>query len=88
MTGGAQEIEVKYRVFDLGALVSALAARGAALSPPVRQDAQAYAQPGWDYGQSKIGIVFARLRTQDGRHLFKPEAKSQACPLGQLLALE
>jgi adenylate cyclase class 2 len=82
VTGAAQEIEVKYRVFDLGALVSALAARGVVLSPPVRQDDQAYAQPGWDYGQSKIGIVFARLRTQDGRHLFtvkKPFANEQAC---------
>ncbi|WP_260478302.1 class IV adenylate cyclase [Nonomuraea sp. WAC 01424] len=83
MTGAAQEIEVKYRVGDLDALVSALAARGAALSPPVWQDDQAYAQPGWDYGQSKIGVVFARLRTtENGRHLFtvkKPLANEQAC---------
>ncbi|GGT42593.1 class IV adenylate cyclase [Nonomuraea spiralis] len=48
----------------------------------MRQDDQAYAQPGWDYGQSKIGVVFARLRTQDGRHLFtvkQPVANEQAC---------
>ncbi|MFI6928092.1 class IV adenylate cyclase [Nonomuraea spiralis] len=83
MTGAAQEIEVKYRVGDLDALVSALAARGAALSPPVWQDDQAYAQLGWDYGQSKIGVVFARLRTtENGQHLFtvkKPLANEQAC---------
>lgn len=82
MTGEAQEIEVKYRVSDLEALEFALARRGAVLSPPVRQDDQAYAEPGWTYEQSKIGRAFARLRTQDGRHLFtvkKPLANEMAC---------
>ena len=36
----------------------------------------------WEYGQSKIGVAFARLRTQEGQHLFtvkKPVAIEQAC---------
>jgi adenylate cyclase, class 2 len=65
-----REIEVKYRVFDLAALESELARRGAALSRPVRQDDQAYAPRGWAYGQPKTGVVFARLRSEDDRCLF------------------
>jgi adenylate cyclase class 2 len=70
VTGGAQEIEVKYRVGDLLALEDALTRRGVTLSAPTRQDDQAYAPAGWDYGRSKIGVAFARLRTQQDRHLF------------------
>jgi adenylate cyclase class 2 len=36
----------------------------------VRQDDQAYAPDEWQYGMSKIGVPFARLRTQGGQHLF------------------
>ncbi|MER7211570.1 class IV adenylate cyclase [Streptosporangium sp. NPDC000239] len=78
----AQEIEVKYRVRDLVALEEALARRGVILSPPVRQDDQAYAENGWTYEQSKIGVTFARLRTQHGRHLFtikRPLDNAMAC---------
>ncbi|MFC3985470.1 class IV adenylate cyclase [Streptosporangium jomthongense] len=78
----AQEIEVKYRVRDLVALEEALARRGVILSPPVRQDDQAYAENGWTYEQSKIGVTFARLRTQRGRHLFtikRPLDNAMAC---------
>jgi len=67
---GVQEIEVKYKVSDAAALVRVLAARGVTMSAPVRQDDQAYAPIGWTYGQSKIGVPFARLRTENGRHLF------------------
>ncbi len=77
-----QEIEVKYRVGDLGALENALAERGAILSAPARQDDQAYAEDGWTYAQPKIGRTFARLRTQDGRHLFtvkRPLNNAMAC---------
>jgi adenylate cyclase class 2 len=77
-----QEIEVKYRLFDLGALEDALAGHRVVLSALAHQDDQAYAQPGWFYGQSKIGVAFARLRTQDGRHLFTvktPLANEMAC---------
>lgn len=72
MSGGVVEIEVKYRVDDrdLPALERAVAARGAVLSSPVHQDDQAFAPRGWSYGQDKVGVPFARLRTEDGRHVF------------------
>ncbi|WP_231931689.1 class IV adenylate cyclase [Micromonospora echinospora] len=76
------EVEVKYQVGDFAALEAALAARGIALSAPVFQDDQAYARVGWDYGQSKIGVPFARLRTERGRHLLTvktPVANEQSC---------
>ncbi|MDF5756568.1 class IV adenylate cyclase [Spongiactinospora sp. TRM90649] len=82
MTENAQEVEVKYAVRDLAALEAALIRRGAVLSPPALQDDQAYAQPGWEYGQSKIGVTFARLRTQHDRHLFtikRPLDNAMAC---------
>jgi adenylate cyclase class 2 len=66
----AREIEVKYRVSDPAVLEAALRSRGLAFSPPVHQDDQAYAQDGWHYGMSKLDVSFARLRTQDLRHLF------------------
>lgn len=50
--------------------------------PPVHQDDQAYAQYGWCYGMSKLGVAFARLRTQDDRHLFtlkRPTDNELAC---------
>lgn len=77
-----QEIEVKYRVADEAALIEALTQRGVLLSQPVRQDDQAYAPAGWAYGMSKIGVPFARLRTQDGAHLFtvkRPVDNEMAC---------
>jgi adenylate cyclase class 2 len=76
------EIEVKYRVDDESALLQALHLQDVRLSPPVRQDDQAYAPAGWRYGMSKIGVPFARLRTQDGRHLFtvkRPIGNEMAC---------
>ncbi|MEN3308788.1 MAG: adenylate cyclase, class 2 [Micromonosporaceae bacterium] len=77
-----QEVEVKYRVLDVEALIAVLAARHVRLSAPFRQDDQAYAPAGWQYGQPKVNVPFARLRTQDGRHLFtvkKPVANEMAC---------
>ncbi|WP_200211367.1 class IV adenylate cyclase [Micromonospora coerulea] len=82
MTDGIREIEVKYRVDEPAALVRALHARGVALSEPLRQDDQAYAALGWTYGQSKVGAAFARLRTENGRHVFcvkKPLDNELAC---------
>lgn len=82
MASGAREIEVKYRLDDLPALEAALAARGAVLSAPTRQDDQAFAEAGWEYGQPKVGVAFARLRTEDGRHLFtlkKPLENELSC---------
>ena len=77
-----QEIEVKYRVYDLEALERELATRGAALSRPVRQDDQAYAPQGWAYGLPKTGVAFARLRSEDDRCVFtvkKPLENEMAC---------
>ncbi|MCP2343555.1 adenylate cyclase class 2 [Actinomadura rupiterrae] len=57
-------------MIDPDALERALVARDVALSTPVRQDDQAYAPSWWDYGQSKVGVPFARLRTVADVHLF------------------
>jgi adenylate cyclase, class 2 len=65
-----REVEVKFRVQDAGALLAALTARGIELGPEVRQDDQAYAPVGWEYGKARGGVPFARLRTVKGRHTF------------------
>jgi adenylate cyclase, class 2 len=65
-----REVEVKYRVRDLGALLAALEMRGIELGEPFRQDDQAYAPDDWTYGDDRRGVPFARLRTVDGRHVF------------------
>ncbi|WP_133741219.1 class IV adenylate cyclase [Actinorugispora endophytica] len=78
-----REIEAKYRVKDVEALLVVLKSHGLRIGDPVHQDDQAYAQPGWDYGMPKTGVVFARLRTtDDGRHLFtvkKPVSGEMDC---------
>jgi adenylate cyclase class 2 len=77
-----REIEVKYRVYDPAGLEAGLGARGLTFSSPLHQDDQAYAQNGWHYGLSKLGVAFARLRTQDSRHLFtlkRPVDNELAC---------
>ncbi|SCF42414.1 adenylate cyclase, class 2 [Micromonospora matsumotoense] len=83
MTGpSAYEVEVKYRIGDLAALEAALTVRGVVLSAPVDQDDQAYAPVGWEYGQPKTGVPFARLRTERGRHLLTvktPVANELSC---------
>lgn len=79
---GLREIEVKYRVEDGEALVAALGSAGVRLGEPVRQDDQAYAPASWAYGMSKIGVPFARLRSQAGRVLFTvkvPRANELDC---------
>lgn len=76
------EIEAKYRVDDLQGLITALARRQVVLTEPSVQDDQAYAPAGWSYGMLKVGVPFARLRTQEGRHLFtvkKPIDNEMAC---------
>jgi adenylate cyclase class 2 len=77
-----REIEVKYRVGDLEALLVALKSLGIELSEPVFQDDQAYAPVGWQFGDSKLGVSFLRLRTVGGRHYFalkQPADNPQAC---------
>jgi adenylate cyclase class 2 len=68
--GTVREVEVKYRVRDLGALLAALEMRGVELGAPFCQDDQAYAPDGWAYGEDRRGVPFARLRTVHDRHVF------------------
>jgi adenylate cyclase, class 2 len=78
----AREIEVKYRVYDQADLELALDACGLMFSSAIHQDDQAYAENGWKYGMSKLGVAFARLRTQADRHLFtlkRPTDNELAC---------
>ncbi len=82
MSASHREIEVKYRVADEAALLLALKTAGVELDSPTRQDDQAYAPVTWQYGMSKIGVPFARLRTQDDQVLFtvkKPQANELDC---------
>ena len=78
-----KEVEVKYRIdTDHTAVTAAVEALGATWSHPVDQDDQAYAPAYWGYGMSKLGVPFARLRTQDGACLFTvkiPRANEMAC---------
>lgn len=64
------EVEAKFRIADVESLLVALKAHGVELGAPTVQDDQAYAPVAWRYGDSKIGVPFARLRTEGGRHLF------------------
>jgi adenylate cyclase, class 2 len=77
-----REIELKYQVDDLEALLVALKSLGIELSEPVFQDDQAYAPAGWQFGDSKLGVSFVRLRTVQGRHYFtlkQPAGSAQDC---------
>ena len=58
-----REVEVKYRVGDLEAVLLALEEAGVELGEPVYQDDQAYAPDGWEFGDSRLGVSFPRLRT-------------------------
>jgi adenylate cyclase class 2 len=76
------EVEVKYRIVEAADIDGVLAAHGVRLGAAVTQDDQAYAPSTWMRGQPKTGVTFARLRTQDGRHLFTvktPVANELAC---------
>lgn len=82
--GGSRvrEIGVKYRVDDLEGLLSAIKSRGITVSDPLHQDDQAYAPAGWQFGDSKLGVSFLRLRTVAGRHYFtlkQPAQNERAC---------
>src|SRR4051794_5486880 len=73
------EIEVKYRVPDIDALLAVLRQRGIALSEPMAQEDQAYAPVSWADGSPRIGVTFARLRMQDGRWLFTTRRRWTTC---------
>ena len=77
-----REIELKYRIDDLEELLVALKSRGIELSEPVFHDDQAYAPARWQFGDSKLGVSFLRLRTAQGRHYFtlkQPAGSAQDC---------
>lgn len=77
-----REVEVKYQVADLGSVVRELESRGVVLSDPVVQDDQAYAPVGWQYGDARNGVPFARLRTSQGQHVFtvkRPAENVMSC---------
>jgi adenylate cyclase, class 2 len=77
-----REIEVKFRVNDLEALLVSLKDADIVLGNPVYQDDQAYAPIGWNFGDSKLGVSFVRMRTVGGRHYFalkQPGENAQAC---------
>lgn len=62
------EVEARFSVGQ-GAF-RALTSHGICFGTPLHQDDQAYAPHGWSYGDDRIGVPFARLRTELGRHLF------------------
>lgn len=77
-----REVEVKYRVRDVEALLLALKTRRIDLGAPVYQDDQAYAPDGWSYGDDKHGVSFVRLRTVAGKHTFtlkRPAENALSC---------
>jgi adenylate cyclase class 2 len=77
-----REVEVKYQVRDKEALLVALKRRGIEFAAPVYQNDQAYAPNGWSYGDAKLGVSFARLRTVDDRHTFtlkRPAENALSC---------
>jgi adenylate cyclase, class 2 len=67
---GSIEIEIRLRLETGEAALTALERFDVALGGAVVQDDQAYAPANWDYGQSRLGVTFARLRTMGGKHLF------------------
>lgn len=86
-----QEVEAKFRVADAVAVCVALGAFGVEWTAPVEQDDQAYAPVGWEYGRSKIGVPFARLRTEAGQHLFTvktPGVNELACAESESLVAD
>jgi adenylate cyclase class 2 len=77
-----REVEVKFRIPDIAALLAALTSRGIELKAPSYQDDQAYAPEGWSYGDSKLGVPFARLRTIGEHHTFtvkRPADNALSC---------
>lgn len=77
-----REVEVKFRIDDAEAVMATLKDEGVVWSDPLVQDDQAYAPLSWSYGMDKIGVAFARLRTERGAHLFTvktPQSNEMDC---------
>lgn len=64
------EVEVRFALLDEAQALAQLRSAGVHFGKPAKQDDQAYGPDWWDYGQSRIGVTFARLRTSDDKHLF------------------
>lgn len=77
-----REVEVKFRISDVEAAMATFKDLGVDWSGPQVQDDQAYAPRSWSYGMDKVGVPFARLRTESGAHLFTvktPQANAMDC---------
>jgi len=62
-------VEVEARFSVSADALARLEAQGLVFGDPIVQDDQAYAPAHWSWGDNRIGVPFARLRTQLGRHL-------------------
>ena len=77
----ARYIEVKYRVNDLEGLIAALKGRSIQVSDPLRQDDQAYAPAGWQFGDGKLGVSIVPPPAHRRRPtLLHPQAASAERP--------
>jgi adenylate cyclase, class 2 len=77
-----REVEVKFRIDDVEAVMAAFMNLVVEWSDPQSQDDQAYAPCSWSYDMDKIGVPFARLRTESGVHSFTvktPQANAMDC---------
>jgi adenylate cyclase class 2 len=68
--GGLVELEVRLRLAEGASALAALQELDLVLDDGVTQDDQAYAPVNWEYGDCRIGVTFARLRTVAGEHWF------------------
>jgi adenylate cyclase class 2 len=67
---GTVEVEARFRLGAGCSALDAVARLGLTVGEPVRQDDQAYAPTGWDYGQDRLKVTFARLRSEGDDCLF------------------
>ncbi|MEU5874180.1 CYTH domain-containing protein [Glycomyces sp. NPDC047369] len=77
-----REVEVKFQVDSVDTVMAKFHTEEVVWSDPVLQDDQAFAPSDWAYGMSKIGVPFARLRTEGARHLFTvktPQSNEMDC---------
>ena len=77
-----REVEVKFRIVDAAEVMARFKTEGVVWSAAVVQDDQAYAPRSWSYGMDKTGVPFARLRTENDRHLFTvktPQSNEMDC---------
>jgi len=77
-----REVEVKFQVDNADTVMARFLPEGVVWSEPVLQDDQAFAPSDWTYGMSKIGVSFARLRTEGERHVFTvktPQSNEMDC---------